>query len=150
MKDWICCDDKQQTALCCTNFDQELNRAKRHVFCLVQVIGETPVEDYPDGDSECYFSTESIDVTGIAPSSLANCGTLDITWTRFWPASLLSKITSPSFNCNSVLYRALNGCFRSRWWRSSFCKYGMLFFTFLHPSFIRLMLTFLHSSVFLM
>jgi hypothetical protein len=38
------------------------------------VLGETPVEDYPEGDSECYFSTETIDVSGIAPSSLANSG----------------------------------------------------------------------------
>ena len=44
------------------------------IFCPVQVLGETPVEDYLDGDSEVYFSTDSIDVTGIAPSSLANCG----------------------------------------------------------------------------
>lgn len=41
-----------------------------------EVLGETPVEDYPEGDSECYFSTETIDVSGIAPSSLANSGML--------------------------------------------------------------------------
>lgn len=34
------------------------------------------MEDYPEGDSECYFSTETIDVSGIAPSSLANSGML--------------------------------------------------------------------------
>ena len=39
-----------------------------------KVLGETPVEDYPEGDSDCYFSTETIDVSGIAPSSLANSG----------------------------------------------------------------------------
>jgi hypothetical protein len=38
------------------------------------VLGESLVEDYAEGDSEYYFSTDSIDVTGIAPSSLANCG----------------------------------------------------------------------------
>lgn len=40
------------------------------------MLGETPVEDYPEGDSDCYFSTETIDVSGIAPSSLANSGML--------------------------------------------------------------------------
>jgi hypothetical protein len=38
------------------------------------VLGESLIEDYPEGDSEYYFSTDGIDVTGIAPSSLANCG----------------------------------------------------------------------------
>jgi hypothetical protein len=47
-----------------------------HDSIIRKVLGETPVEDYPEGDSDCYFSTETIDVSGIAPSSLANSGML--------------------------------------------------------------------------
>lgn len=41
---------------------------------MTQVLGETAVEDYTAGDSDCYFSTDGIDVSGIAPSALANSG----------------------------------------------------------------------------
>ena len=34
------------------------------------------MEDYPEGDSDCYFSADSIDVSGITPSSIANSGTV--------------------------------------------------------------------------
>ena len=40
------------------------------------MLGETPVDDYPEGDNEMYFSTDRIDVSGIAPSTLANSGLL--------------------------------------------------------------------------
>ena len=43
---------------------------------LIKILGETPVEDYPDGDSEMYFSIETIDVSDIPPSVLANYGLL--------------------------------------------------------------------------
>eukprot|EP01041_Mallomonas_annulata_P007615 gene7614-15598_t len=43
---------------------------------LFKVLGETPVEDYPDGDSEMFFSAEPIDISGIPRSTLANAGLL--------------------------------------------------------------------------
>lgn len=43
---------------------------------VIKILGETPVEDYPDGDSEMYFSTEAVDVSDIPPSVLANYGLL--------------------------------------------------------------------------
>lgn len=41
-----------------------------------KVLGETPADDYPEGDNEMYFSADRIDVSGIAPSTLANSGLL--------------------------------------------------------------------------
>jgi len=40
------------------------------------VLGETPVEDYPDGESEMRFDLDRIDIEGIAPSALTNSGLL--------------------------------------------------------------------------
>lgn len=34
------------------------------------------MDDYPEGDSEMYFSIDHIDVAGISPSTLANSGLL--------------------------------------------------------------------------
>lgn len=47
-----------------------------HYFSIdfQQILGETPVEDYIEGDNDCYFSCDTIDVSGIAPSALANSG----------------------------------------------------------------------------
>ncbi len=43
---------------------------------MIKVLGETPVEDYPDGESEMTFHADTIDVSGISPSSLTNSGLL--------------------------------------------------------------------------
>lgn len=43
---------------------------------LVRVLGETPVEDYPDGESEMRFNLDCIDFEGIVPSALTNSGLL--------------------------------------------------------------------------
>lgn len=43
---------------------------------IIKVLGDTPVEDYPDGESDMNFFTESIDVGDIEPSTLANSGLL--------------------------------------------------------------------------
>ena len=43
---------------------------------LIRVLGETNVEDYPDGESDMHFSVSSIDIDGIPPSTLANSGLL--------------------------------------------------------------------------
>jgi hypothetical protein len=43
---------------------------------LIKVLGETPLEDYPDGESDMTFHADTIDVGGIEPSSLTNSGLL--------------------------------------------------------------------------
>ena len=43
---------------------------------IIKILGQTDVEDYPDGESDMTFSVDSIDVAGIAPSTLANSGLL--------------------------------------------------------------------------
>ena len=34
-------------------------------FVVCQVLGETAVDDYAEGDNEVYFSTDRSDITGI-------------------------------------------------------------------------------------
>lgn len=43
---------------------------------LIQILGETPVDDYTEGDNEMYFSVDTIDVSHIPHSTLANYGLL--------------------------------------------------------------------------
>lgn len=43
---------------------------------IIKILGETPVEDYPDGESEMSFSVDDVNVSGISPSTLANSGLL--------------------------------------------------------------------------
>eukprot|EP01039_Chlorochromonas_danica_P009759 gene9759-10793_t len=43
---------------------------------IVRTLGETPIEDYPDGESEMHFEVAKVDVEGIAPSALTNAGLL--------------------------------------------------------------------------
>ena len=43
---------------------------------IIKILGETPVEDYPDGDSDMNFHIDKIDVSGIPPSTLTNSGLL--------------------------------------------------------------------------
>lgn len=43
---------------------------------IIKMLGQTDVDDYPDGESEMNFSVDSIDVSGISPSTLANSGLL--------------------------------------------------------------------------
>jgi hypothetical protein len=43
---------------------------------VIKILGQTDVEDYPDGESDMSFSVDGIDVSGIAPSTLANSGLL--------------------------------------------------------------------------
>jgi hypothetical protein len=39
-------------------------------------LGETPVEDYPDGESDMEFSCNEIDFSNVKPSALTNSGLL--------------------------------------------------------------------------
>lgn len=43
---------------------------------IIMKLGETKVEDYPDGDSDVTFAVDEIDVSAIPPSTLANSGLL--------------------------------------------------------------------------
>jgi hypothetical protein len=43
---------------------------------IIKVLGETSVEDYPDGESEMKIYIDKIDVSGIPPSTLTNSGLL--------------------------------------------------------------------------
>ena len=45
---------------------------RRHVI----ILGETELEDYPEGASSFLFSVPRIDVSGIKPGSLTNAGLL--------------------------------------------------------------------------
>jgi len=43
---------------------------------IIILLGDTDVEDYPDGESEMFFSTKFIDIGSIEPSTLTNSGLL--------------------------------------------------------------------------
>lgn len=43
---------------------------------LITVLGETPLEDYVEGNNEMSFSTNLVDVSHIKPSTLANSALL--------------------------------------------------------------------------
>jgi len=43
---------------------------------IVKVLGETAVEDFPEGESDVCFRCTSIDLSDIAPSALTNSGLL--------------------------------------------------------------------------
>lgn len=43
---------------------------------IIKILGETAVDDYPEGDSEMFFSVGGIDVSGIPESTLTNSGLL--------------------------------------------------------------------------
>lgn len=43
---------------------------------IIKVLGETSVEDYPDGESDMHIFIENIDVSGIPISTLTNSGLL--------------------------------------------------------------------------
>lgn len=43
---------------------------------IIKILGQTDVDDYSEGESDMTFSVDSIDVSGIAPSTLANSGLL--------------------------------------------------------------------------
>jgi hypothetical protein len=43
---------------------------------IIKILGQTAVDDYFEGESDMTFSTSSIDVSGISPSTLANSGLL--------------------------------------------------------------------------
>ncbi len=43
---------------------------------IIKVLGDTPVEDYPEGDSDMYFTVDEIDLSDVEPSSLTNSGLL--------------------------------------------------------------------------
>ena len=38
------------------------------LLIVCQVLGETAVDDYAEGDNEMYFSTDRIDIAGIDPT----------------------------------------------------------------------------------
>ena len=43
---------------------------------IIKILGETDVEDYPDGESDMKIVIKSIDVSDIPPSTLTNSGLL--------------------------------------------------------------------------
>ena len=43
---------------------------------IIKILGETEVEDYPEGESDVYYTCDSIDFSGISPSALTNSGLL--------------------------------------------------------------------------
>lgn len=43
---------------------------------IIKKLGDTSAEDFPDGESEVTFHADTIDVSGIAPAALTNCGLL--------------------------------------------------------------------------
>jgi hypothetical protein len=47
---------------------------------LIKILGETPVEDYPDGESDMTFTIDYVDVSDITPSTLTNSGLLIATF----------------------------------------------------------------------
>lgn len=43
---------------------------------VIRVLGETPVEDYSEGESDVHFEVERVEVDGIEASTLTNAGLL--------------------------------------------------------------------------
>jgi hypothetical protein len=43
---------------------------------IIQMLGQTDIEDYPDGESEMVFKIDSINIDNIPPSTLTNAGLL--------------------------------------------------------------------------
>jgi hypothetical protein len=43
---------------------------------IIKVLGQTEVEDYPDGESDMHFHVDYVDIDNIPPSSLTNSGLL--------------------------------------------------------------------------
>jgi hypothetical protein len=43
---------------------------------IIQMLGQTDIEDYPDGESEMVFKVDSINIDNIPPSTLTNTGLL--------------------------------------------------------------------------
>jgi len=43
---------------------------------LIKILGETPVDDYTEGDNEMQFAVDHVDVSDVPPSVLANYGLL--------------------------------------------------------------------------
>lgn len=41
---------------------------------IIKVLGQTDVEDYPEGESDMSFYTSRVDISGISPSTLSNSG----------------------------------------------------------------------------
>lgn len=41
---------------------------------VIKVLGQTDVEDYPEGESDMSFYTSQVDISGISPSTLSNSG----------------------------------------------------------------------------
>ena len=47
---------------------------------LIRILGETSVEDYPEGESEMHFHVDSVNIDGIPRSTIANSGLLIATF----------------------------------------------------------------------
>ena len=47
---------------------------------IIQVLGQSEIQDYPDGESDVQFSVEQIDISHIPPSTLTNSGLLMATF----------------------------------------------------------------------
>ena len=47
---------------------------------LIKILGETAVEDYPEGESDMRFYVDSVEVDGIPRSTIANSGLLIATF----------------------------------------------------------------------
>jgi hypothetical protein len=47
---------------------------------IIQVLGQTEIQDYTDGESDMHFEVDRIDISHIAPSTLTNSGLLMATF----------------------------------------------------------------------
>lgn len=56
---------------------------------VIKVLGQTDVEDYPEGESDMSFYTSQVDISGISPSTLSNSGGYDSVLLCRFPSSLV-------------------------------------------------------------
>jgi hypothetical protein len=56
---------------------------------VIKVLGQTDVEDYPEGESDMSFYTSQVDISGISPSTLSNSGGYDSVLMCRFPSSLV-------------------------------------------------------------
>ncbi len=47
---------------------------------LIKILGETSVEDYPEGESDMNFHVDNVNIDGIPQSTIANSGLLIATF----------------------------------------------------------------------
>lgn len=47
---------------------------------IIQILGQTEIQDYTDGESDMHFEVDRIDISNIPPSTLTNAGLLMATF----------------------------------------------------------------------